>query len=55
MMLEYTMPFINFILETLAEMERGELLKLQQDHKVEGVIVTKGVTDFADIDKAKQQ
>ena len=35
------------------EMEGGELLKLQQDGKVEGVIVIKGVADFADKDKAK--
>ena len=35
------------------EMEGGELLKLQLDRKVEGVIVIKGVADFADKKKAK--
>ena len=35
------------------EMEGGELMKLQQDKKVEGVIVIKGVAGFADKTKTK--
>ncbi len=35
------------------EMEGGELLKLQQDGKIKGVIVIKGVSDYADGSKTQ--
>ena len=35
------------------EMEGGQLLKYQQKHKIKGIILIKGVVDYADGNKAK--